>query len=242
MTEDEWLVGSDPRPMLEFLRGRADERKLRLFAAACCRAIWGLLDPGTRAAVVVAERFADGAAEEAERRSAHEAIPRLCHGEDVTDPANVAAFAAEAAACAAFGRDDYPPIPTYATTCAIAAACASADAAAFAAGASAEGGEKVAEEIADWVYAEGLRHCSGLVRDLFGDPFRPVVVEPGWLTPEAVDLARSMYDTRAFDRLPELADVLAAAGCAEGRILDHCRTQRDHVRGCWVVDAILGMG
>ncbi|HVS35505.1 MAG TPA: hypothetical protein VMS17_07985 [Gemmataceae bacterium] len=43
MTEAEWDAGADPTPMLELLRDKASERKLRLFAAACCRRIWDML-------------------------------------------------------------------------------------------------------------------------------------------------------------------------------------------------------
>ena len=53
-------------------------------------------------------------------------------------------------------------------------------------------------------------------------------------------LAQAIYDARAFDRMPQLADALEAAGCDNRDILDHCRSGGEHVRGCWVVDLLLG--
>ena len=53
-------------------------------------------------------------------------------------------------------------------------------------------------------------------------------------------IAQAIYDKRAFDRMPILADALEDAGCDNADILAHCRGPNEHVRGCWVVDLILG--
>src|SRR5262249_7361033 len=81
---------------------------------------------------------------------------------------------------------------------------------------------------------------SDLVRDIFGNPFRPVVFDPRWRSSDAVGLARAIYDDRAFDRLPILVDALMDAGCADEQVIAHCRGDGPHVRGCWVVDLVLG--
>jgi len=88
--------------------------------------------------------------------------------------------------------------------------------------------------------AEANAVLSGLLRDIFGNPFRPIKLNRRWLTSTAIDLARTIYEVRAFDRLPILADALMDAGCADETILKHCRSKAPHVRGCWVVDLILG--
>jgi hypothetical protein len=82
-----------------------------------------------------------------------------------------------------------------------------------------------------------------LVLDVFGNPFRPVRAERGWLEwgrGTVPALARAIYEERGFDRLPVLADALEDAGCASAEALAHCRGEGPHVRGCWVVDVILG--
>jgi hypothetical protein len=79
-----------------------------------------------------------------------------------------------------------------------------------------------------------------LLLDMIGNPFRPVTLNAEWLTPTVTALAQLVYDERAFDRLPILADALEDAGCNDRAILDHCRCPGPHVRGCWVVDLVLG--
>ena len=79
------------------------------------------------------------------------------------------------------------------------------------------------------------------LRDIFGNPFRPVALNPAWLTSDVLALARGIYDERAFERMPILADALQDAGCDNADILTHCRDAKQvHVRGCWVLDLLLG--
>ncbi|MBP3959963.1 hypothetical protein J8F10_32375 [Gemmata sp. G18] len=70
-------------------------------------------------------------------------------------------------------------------------------------------------------------------------PFRPVALDPAWLTSTVVALAQGIYDGGAFDRLPILADALQDAGCDSKDVLGHCRGPGPHARGCWVVDLLL---
>jgi hypothetical protein len=81
-----------------------------------------------------------------------------------------------------------------------------------------------------------------ILRDVFGNSFRPVTAESRWLTPTVVGLARGVYEDRAYDRLPILADALEDAGCADADLLGHLRSPGPHVRGCWALDLILGKG
>jgi hypothetical protein len=82
-----------------------------------------------------------------------------------------------------------------------------------------------------------------IFREVFGNPFRPVTLDPSWLTSTVVALATGIYDERAFDRMPILADALQDAGCNNTAVLTHCRdTSLAHVRGCWVVDLLLNKG
>ncbi|MGH7169008.1 MAG: hypothetical protein ACRELG_01855 [Gemmataceae bacterium] len=77
---------------------------------------------------------------------------------------------------------------------------------------------------------------------MFGNLFRQIIIEPSWLAwndGTVPKLARNVYERRAFDRLPILADALEEAGCTDADILNHCRQPGEHVRGCWVVDLLL---
>lgn len=85
-----------------------------------------------------------------------------------------------------------------------------------------------------------LGPMSDFLRDIHGNPFRPTAAHSEWRTEAVVALATGIYAERAFDRLPVLADALEDAGCADPQVLEHCRGAGLHVRGCWVVDMVLG--
>ena len=82
-------------------------------------------------------------------------------------------------------------------------------------------------------------HCH-LLRDIFGNPFWPVSFNREWRTSTAVSIAKGMYESRDFSPMPILADALQEAGCENADILNHCRSGGPHVKGCWVVDLVLG--
>ena len=84
------------------------------------------------------------------------------------------------------------------------------------------------------------RELCDLMCEIFGNPFRPVAFDPAWRTSTALAIAEGIYDDRAFDRLPILADALQDAGCENGDILNHLRSLGPHVKGCWALDLVLG--
>jgi hypothetical protein len=87
-------------------------------------------------------------------------------------------------------------------------------------------------ECRDWS-ARLAQVTRSLLRDIFGNPFRPVTLDPRWLSSTVLDLARTIYDERVFERLPILADALMDAGCDSEEVINHCRSEGSHVRGCW---------
>jgi hypothetical protein len=204
--------------MLAFLRegGMLSERKARLFAAACCRRVWCLLDQDGTAAVVVAERYAEG---EIGAEELHEAE-----------------YLAEHSADGLAHHPDYIRTAGWAAHFAVVGdAALASDLVAESAGPE----EKVVVQ-------------SVLLRDIFGPlPFRPVAVDPAWLTwgdGTVGRLAQAAYEQRSLPdglldpaRLAVLGDALEEAGCGDQEVLTHLREQgRVHVRGCYIVDLLLG--
>jgi hypothetical protein len=89
-------------------------------------------------------------------------------------------------------------------------------------------------------FEDESRAQADLVREIMGWPFHPHYFDARWRTSDTVGLAQAIYDDRAFDRMPILADALMDAGCEDEQIIGHCRSDGPHVRGCWVVDLLLG--
>ena len=92
----------------------------------------------------------------------------------------------------------------------------------------------------DMASGEEGRVQAVLVREVFGNPFHLVTCSPQWRTESVIALATAIYAEHAFDRMPILADALQESGCDNDDILTHCRGPGPHVRGCWVVDLVLG--
>ncbi len=96
-----------------------------------------------------------------------------------------------------------------------------------------------------WIKAtsatKGKRQSTPLVREILGNPYRPVTFSPSWRTDTVLAIARQVYESRDFSAMPILADALQDAGCEDEDVLIHCRDATvAHVRGCWVVDLVLG--
>ncbi len=228
MTETEWLTSLDYRAMLWHRNEwRADpdswrrltvpperrprypvsDRKLRLFAVACCRHFWGRVRNGScRRGAETAEKYADA----------------RCSRQALTD-AGLAAYRDNSGQFSPF--DD----AAWETTLIDAFDAAGATVSCL-------------EQHVDIKSALSPILCA-LLHDVLGNPFRLVAVAPVWLARNGgavVKVAQGIYQDRAFDQMPILADALEDAGCTDTGILAHCRGNGEHARGCWVVDLLLG--
>lgn len=216
-TEAEWLASVDPPPMLCFPHSA---RKLRLFACACCRSIWHLLsDERSRKAIDVAELYADGHASAEELAAARAANDEIPSAWDVHDW-NATNAVHEAAG---------PDAKRAAEFCSHATAVATADVGSL--------------DYAVATKAIAIRRHAEILRDIVGNPFRPVFLDPLWLRWKdglILQIAQKVYDEGKVDNMPILADALIDAGCNNEDVLNHCRQQGEHVRGCWVVDLLTG--
>lgn len=207
MTEAEWLACADPYRMVVSLGDGASRRKLRLFACAVGRRLWGrFTQESIRRAVELGERVADGLA-----AATPEELVQICS--EASKDAGWPGKAGRAAAASVSGT---------ASSAALVAAHL--------------GGQT------------GLRKAGvrGVLVEVFGNPFRPVVLAPDLRTPLVISLAQAAYDERHLpsghldaERLLILADALEDAGCRDAALLEHLRAPGPHVRGCHVVDWLL---
>jgi hypothetical protein len=209
--------------MLSFVRGdkrnSLPERRSRLFGVACCRRLLLLIvDSRSLTALEVTERYAIGAATSDELAAAY------------SEAFDVEAYYAEHPE----RRHDRRVEALGRAANAVAGGCHEhelAEGVAHEALTAAEAADLSGEEAAQ----------ADLVRDIFGNPFRPIAFDPAWRTEHTVGIASKIYEGRDFAGMPILADALEETGCFEASILAHCRESGVHVRGCWVVDLILAI-
>ena len=254
MTEQEWLTPSDDAiticRKLDYLIGKASERKFNLFRFACCRQIWHLLLHDLyRQAIQSAERLIEAQSSREELESAillAENMILAVQANSTRSPHRVLEIRAATVAIHAAKADyewlSFPNTASYA--CGIVQEATSA--ACWAAATDACWPNEQSTPSPEWpdVYTKmqhGHTNLQGLILlDVFGNPFRPVTIDSQLLTPPVVQLAQTIYADRCFDRMGKLADALYDAGCDNDEILNHCRGLGPHVRGCWVVDMVLG--
>jgi hypothetical protein len=228
MTAEEWEAAAEPQQLLRFVSENASDRRLRLFGCACLRRVLPLLgdEAVNRKTVEFAERFADGLATRNELHG--QAWGPVGQAFAVVlwtafDAAETAAeFGAGMVRLSTVGEVPWGPDS--------AAARALVD-------------EMMSPEQQEWARAaaddERLAQAH-FARDIFGNPFRPVVFDPRWRTADVVGLALGIYEDRAFDRLPLLGDALMDVGCGDDQLLAHCHSDGPRARGCFAVDLVLG--
>ncbi|HJZ56840.1 MAG TPA: hypothetical protein VKE74_17865 [Gemmataceae bacterium] len=199
------------------------ERKRRLYACGCCRRIWDRLSPTCRQAVIAAEEYADGRAGVATLAVVRE----VCQQEEqrgalipILTPGP--------------GGSRYYQLTEQVHRVA-APAFTSTDVLIVVHDLRPWRGQSMENDAADAAHQR-------LFEDMFGRAERPVGSDPRWRTPAVSEAAWAIYFQRAFDRLPELADELAGAGCHDPDVLAHLRGGGEHVRGCWALDWVLGLG
>lgn len=247
MTEQLWHVRTDPNALLNFIRDRASRRKLRLFACACSRRVLHLVGRRiTLKAIEFAEKYADGLRSVKELHDNAWGRGSDLHGVVLWEDWDSASLSSEHASGLVADRMAQTDRVNHAfwsaaferalqENLAISEAISRADN-------SVPNGFVEMRENARFTEQ---KMQTDLLRDIFGNPFRPVTLDPRWLTSTVLDLARSIYDefprqVGGSAKMPILADALMDAGCDSEEIISHCRAPGPHVRGCYVVDLILG--
>jgi hypothetical protein len=245
MTSWQWRRSEDVITMIRALKGVAGDRKGRLYLCGGCRTVSHLwFDERSLRAVEAAERFADGLATLEELHGANFSAESPTFGYDFepgvwrhwhpdgTVPPSVRRLVEMGVLTTEQLCEDEPEVDPAVRDRLLAAASL------------AEASASRSPFDHDWWhrYIPGVPWPGAwLLRCVFGDPFVPFVFfSPAWLSPEVVNLARTIYEDRAFDRMPILGEALKDAGCRNLDMIEHCRSPHPHFRGCWVVDLALG--
>jgi hypothetical protein len=231
MTPSDWATSTDPHAMLMFLRERrpVGERKLTLLSAACCRRAWDrLVDTRSRQSVEVVEQVADGDAGRDDLSAAREGaiLAEVDLMNDHSVPSAVRLdrwLTARAVSFLCSGLSQNPPAEDHLAN-------------AFG---SVVGWTAYPRAGAEDEVVAGLTAVAALLRDIFGDPFSPTTFLPEWRTEAVLSLSRGIYEDGAWEVMPVLGDALDEAG-ADPAVVSHCREPGAHVRGCHVLDGVLG--
>jgi hypothetical protein len=238
MTPAEWNTCTDPQKMLEFLHGKASNRKLRLFAVACSRRLLPLTsDHRVGDALNVAEQFADGLASDEERSNVRKAVQQAAQVRGVVVRPDTPRWQRRIASLA-----------YYATAGEAMDGASTAPQLALEAFIWRAGGYKKCDSKA--IKQDEWKIQCDILRDIFGNPIRPLpAIAPSLMEVHGttlLQLALAGYEERESSsghldraRLAVLSDALEEAG-AEPDLVGHLREPGPHYRGCWVVDLLTG--
>lgn len=267
MKEQDWLTCNDSIPMLEFLQAsvgdpfdskfdkgdpqserapglpswKATQRKLRLFATACMMRVPGMGSAEQNHAIRISEQYADGLVDRAALEAAFVAARKLPKPLPLDADFALSVCGQPNMVWEAHLIEVFSTLGPELNVQAVAT--------------------KTAEVITLYEGAEYLSsrgrvegsQQAHLLRDIFGNPFRPVDLDPSCLNEKTRAIAETIYSKKSgavaktiyregqFANLPRLARALKKdAGCTNRELWDHCQWPIQHVRGCWVVDLILG--
>jgi hypothetical protein len=230
MTESEWWAAADPRQLTDwlFFDARACDRKLRLFSVTGCEPLRRVVrSPLFLAALDEVEAFADERIGATELSTTHETMWTYCQARHDSGRGTIPDEVRNADLVCLYptAQDPHRNRDRYRW----------------------EDDAPYALLVTTFIDHPDLTnpsapHLIRLLHDIFGPlPFRDITADPSWLTRDVALLARGIYEEKAFDRMPMLADALQDAGCDSDDILNHCRAEGwEHVRGCWVIDLLLG--
>ena len=223
MNEEEWLACENPDALLSSLRKKVSERQLRLLIAAVCRRVQHLLDgPEFLALIDAGERVADKMLSPSTLARYRTNCPSISAGDFTEEETRWAEHSVEF---------NGPVLAKRAVWLSGALDAKKAVASLHYAARAMRSRDTIHEEFSN--------QCN-ILREIFGNPFRPVTLDPSRLTSTVTALAQMMYDTREFTAMPILADALQDASCDNEAILTHCRGPGPHVRGCWAIDLLTG--